>query len=241
MEILVGPTFSIEVSSPTPYVVPPSQDKHHTSAAAPCIFLKEEEDDNDVAQGMISSRIGSGIEINGPDDSSDNSSSIGAPDDSEEDEEEVNSVLSSKGGLGSLDSLEESLPIKRGLSNHFAGKSKSFANISDMSIVSTVKDLEKPENPFNKRRRILMATKWSRKSSFYSWRNPKSMPLLALNEQEEDDHAPEQEEEDDDEASPTSSSDQQPKLSKLQDRKFKNSFKCHSCFSLADLQQEQYQ
>ncbi|XP_059441748.1 protein OXIDATIVE STRESS 3 LIKE 4-like [Corylus avellana] len=62
-------------------------------------------------------------------------------------------------------------------------RSKSFANLSD---ACTVKDLEKSENPFNKRRRILLS---SRRSSFYSSFNPKSMPLLALEEDEdEEDH-----------------------------------------------------
>lgn len=40
------------------------------------------------------------------------SSSIGTPDDSEEDEEEVQSGLKGRTGLGSLDCLEDSLPIK---------------------------------------------------------------------------------------------------------------------------------
>lgn len=63
------------------------------------------------------------------------------------------------------------------------GKSKSYANLAE---VCSVKDLVKPENPLNKRRRVLMASKLARKSSFYSWQNPKSMPLLTLNEEEED-------------------------------------------------------
>ncbi|XP_027332592.1 uncharacterized protein LOC113847593 [Abrus precatorius] len=121
-------------------------------------------------------------------DSSESSSSIGTPDDSEdendnvspqEEEEEVQSKLK---GLNSLNSLEESLSIKRGLSNHFVGKSKSF---TDLSKVSTVKELEKQENPFNKRRRVLIASKWSRRSSFYSWSNPKSMPLLPVDEDDD--------------------------------------------------------
>ena len=39
---------------------------------------------------------------------------------------------------------------RRGLSNHFTGKSKSFANLSEVEV-GTVKDLEKQENPFNNR------------------------------------------------------------------------------------------
>ncbi|KAG2389981.1 uncharacterized protein HKW66_Vig0226140 [Vigna angularis] len=71
---------------------------------------------------------------------------------------------------------------RRGLSNHFMGKSKSF---TDLSQVNTVKELQKQENPFNKRRRVQIASKWSRRSSFYTWANPKSMPLLPLLEDED--------------------------------------------------------
>lgn len=144
--------------------------------------------------------------------------------------------------------------FRRGLSNHFSGKSKSFGNLSDMSCVNRVKDLEKPVNPFNKRRRLIMANKWSRKSSFYNWPNPKSMPLLALNEEDENDATAltEEEEEEHQQASPSSSSsfsEQEGqkdhiiplKLSKLQERKFKASFKSQSCFSLTDLQEQHYQ
>ncbi|KAK9097438.1 hypothetical protein Sjap_022935 [Stephania japonica] len=69
-----------------------------------------------------------------------------------EDDEKVE--IKPKGALSSMNSLEESLPIKRGLSNFFNGKSKSFANFSEVSSVS---DLAKPDNPFNKRRRTLIA------------------------------------------------------------------------------------
>ncbi|KAK9099817.1 hypothetical protein Scep_023247 [Stephania cephalantha] len=69
-----------------------------------------------------------------------------------EDDEKVEIKL--KGALSSMNSLEESLPIKRGLSNFFNGKSKSFANFSEVSSIS---DLAKLDNPFNKRRRTLIA------------------------------------------------------------------------------------
>ena len=73
---------------------------------------------------------------------------------------------------------------RRGLSSHFDGKSKSF---TDLSQVSTLKELKKQESPFNKRRRVLIASKWSRRSSFYTWSNPKSMPLLPVDEDHDDD------------------------------------------------------
>ncbi|XP_020240307.1 uncharacterized protein LOC109819114 [Cajanus cajan] len=124
--------------------------------------------------------------------SSDASSSIGTPDDTDDENDAVSfknqqqqqqeQVHHNLQGLASLDSLEDSLPIKRGLSNHFMGKSKSF---TDLSQVNTVKELQKQENPFNKRRRVQIASKWSRKSSFYASSNPKSMPLLPLHEDED--------------------------------------------------------
>ncbi|GMH13400.1 hypothetical protein Nepgr_015241 [Nepenthes gracilis] len=123
------------------------------------------------------------------------SSSIGVPDDSEDDidgggsgggdEDEVQSALS-------MGSLEDSLPIKRrGLSNYYAGRSKSFGNLAE---VKSIKDIEKAENPFNKRRRTLIACKlsWSdkkkkNKSHFYGHSNPISMPLFPLSEGSDDD------------------------------------------------------
>ena len=66
------------------------------------------------------------------------------------------------------------------MSNCFTGRSKSFSNLLD---VNTVADLQKEDNPFNKRRRTLIAYKLLRKnSSFYSWKNPNSMALLTLEE-----------------------------------------------------------
>ncbi|KAG6484993.1 uncharacterized protein LOC122010512 [Zingiber officinale] len=77
-------------------------------------------------------------------------------------EEEVES-----GALGCLDCLEESLPVKRGLSLFFSGKSKSFTSLSDVANM-TANDLTKSENSFNKRRRILIANKVRRTSSYRS-------------------------------------------------------------------------
>ncbi|GMJ15815.1 hypothetical protein like AT5G24890 [Hibiscus trionum] len=201
MEVLVGPTFAIDVAaSPAPAYAP----KENISSSS-LLFIKEDE-------------VGGGSD---PDDSS---SSIGSPGDSDVEEEEEEDGVVSSAGIGGLASLEDSLPIKRGLSNHYAGKSKSFANLSD---VSSVKELPKVESPFNKRRRLLLANKWSRsrKSSFYSWQNPNSMPLLALVEDDED----------------TETASVKPKL---QQSNLRASFKSQSCFSLTDLHlqaEEQHQ
>ncbi|KAG5034301.1 hypothetical protein JHK87_009211 [Glycine soja] len=171
MEVLVGPAFTIDVPSSPP--------QHAGSDDR--IFLNVSPEEGD----------GSNFRISGPPKffaggESESSSSIGTPDDSDnEEEEEVQSQLKIRTGLGSLDALEESLPIKRGLSSHFDGKSKSFSDLSQMSNLSNLKELQKQESPFNKRRRVLIASKWSRRSSFYSWSNPQSMPLLPEKKQED--------------------------------------------------------
>ncbi|XP_022730115.1 uncharacterized protein LOC111285123 [Durio zibethinus] len=230
MEVFVGPTFGIEVAASTSV-----RDRPREKISPSCLFLKEEDVGGDDPTH--------GSDRGSPDVSSETSSSIGSP--GESDDEEEGGVVSSGTGveLASLGSLEDSLPIKRGLSNHYAGKSKSFANLSD---ISTVKDLQKAESPFNKRRRVLLANKLHMKSSFYSWRNPNSMPLLALNEDNEDGE---------DKETPSSSSSSSPSPSsssslndkllsvaatkpKLQQSKLKATFKSQSCFSLADLQVE---
>ncbi|KAK6274236.1 hypothetical protein POUND7_011319 [Theobroma cacao] len=235
MEVLVGSTFGIEVAASATYVRDRPQEKisSSSSSAAACLFIKEHD-----AGGADPTGEGTGSDLGSPELSSESSSSIGAPGDSDDEEEEGVVSSGGSGGLASLVSIEDSLPIKRGLSNHYAGKSKSFANLSD---ISSVEDLRKPENPFNKRRRVLLANKWSRKSSFYSWRNPNSMPLLALNEDDEEDG---EDKETPSISSSSSSSSSNDKLSvaaqkpKLQQSKLKATFKSQSCFSLTDLQVE---
>ncbi|EAZ45249.1 hypothetical protein OsJ_29894 [Oryza sativa Japonica Group] len=123
-------------------------------------FIEEEEEEEEVL--TESSSIGA---------PSPASSSIGENSGEEEggdDEEEVESKLKAEDeqvGLGCLDALEESLPIKRGLSNFYAGKSKSFTSLAEAtaSPAAAANELAKPENPFNKRRRILAT--WSRRAS----------------------------------------------------------------------------
>ena len=82
---------------------------------------------------------------------------------------------------------------RRGLSKFYSGKSKSFANIAE---VRNIKELGKSDNPFNKRRRTLIAynlmfkedkKKKSGTGLFYSHSNHISMPLLPLTEVGDDD------------------------------------------------------
>ncbi|CAL1397116.1 unnamed protein product [Linum trigynum] len=185
MDILVGPTLTIDVSPPQAAAAyslsqPETQRlflKHRVSS----VVEGEEDEDGLVGSISISNRSRFGLPMaragKSLEDSSDSSSSfVGAPDDS--DEPRLSRLHGRPGGLS---------PHKKGLSNYFARKSKSFASLSAACLaVRQAKDLEKPEHPFNKRRRILMANKWSRRSSFYSWHNPKSMLLLTLNEDDDE-------------------------------------------------------
>ncbi|RID79754.1 hypothetical protein BRARA_A02465 [Brassica rapa] len=172
MEILAGSTFEAGTAA---------QDK--AAPAAP--FLTEE-----------SSRGGSGIGLRrcvkslSEEISENSSSSVVVSGESSANEEEDGAVSSHGTWFGS--SLEDSLPIKRGLSNHYIGKSKSFGNLMEGS---NAKDLEKVESPLIKRRRLLIANKLRRRSSLSSFsiysktnNNLNYMPLLALQESDEEDH-----------------------------------------------------
>ncbi|GJN39230.1 hypothetical protein PR202_gb28335 [Eleusine coracana subsp. coracana] len=97
-------------------------------------------------------------------------SSIGAASDQEEGDEADSAAAGAttttrrRNALACMDALDDALPIKRGLSNFFSGKSRSFASLQD-AAVTTAQDLAKPENPFNKRRRVLRCSSIRRVAS----------------------------------------------------------------------------
>ncbi|PIN23992.1 hypothetical protein CDL12_03295 [Handroanthus impetiginosus] len=108
---------------------------------------------------------------------SEESSSIGKNSDISENsvekadgDEEVQS--SCKGALDGMEALEEVLPIRKGISKFYNGKSKSFASLADASSSSSssIKDLCKPENAYTKRRRNLLACSltWDKKNRISS-------------------------------------------------------------------------
>ncbi|GLT25642.1 hypothetical protein SLA2020_007600 [Shorea laevis] len=71
---------------------------------------------------------------------------------------EENEVQSSyKGALDMMDSLEEVLPFRRGISKFYNGKSKSFTTLADAADSPSIKDIAKPENAYTRRRRNLLA------------------------------------------------------------------------------------
>ncbi|KAM7265441.1 hypothetical protein ACFE04_003124 [Oxalis oulophora] len=250
MKVLMGPTNTITTTTSFDYPATSStsstasfRSNNNNNNNKSYLFIKEEEDDdeeeevNSTRKGKL---FGSGFSLS----SSSSSSSIGAPDDTDDDEEDDVVSVRKSGSFACLTSLEDSLPIKRGLSSHYIGKSKSFGNLQDMtSSCTSANDFVKPENPFNKRRRILMANKLHRKS-FYSANNPKSMPVLtSLAEQEEDEDGSEDHNQDQDRDHEDDDNDDEfligrgiPKLYGAVSRNLKASgFK--TCFSLADLQE----
>ncbi|XVE97769.1 hypothetical protein REPUB_Repub03eG0047400 [Reevesia pubescens] len=109
--------------------------------------VEEEEDDDwrSSSSTTTSSSIG-----RNSDDVSERSSDGG-----DCDENEVQS--SYKGGLDMMDSLEQVLPMRRGISSFYNGKSKSFTTLADASSASSMKDIAKPENAYTRRRRNLLA------------------------------------------------------------------------------------
>lgn len=58
-----------------------------------------------------------------------------------------------------LNVLHFFVPIKsrRGISNFYTGKSKSFTSLSDASSASSIRDLAKPENPYSRKHKKLLA------------------------------------------------------------------------------------
>ncbi|GFQ03928.1 hypothetical protein PHJA_002536600 [Phtheirospermum japonicum] len=69
------------------------------------------------------------------------------------DGEEVQSSYN-KGPLDAMEALEEVLPIRRGISSFYNGKSKSFTILSEASSSSTsIKAIAKPDNAYARKRR----------------------------------------------------------------------------------------
>ncbi|MCL7029187.1 hypothetical protein MKW94_005272 [Papaver nudicaule] len=62
----------------------------------------------------------------------------------------------SRGPLYELSGLMNELPVKRGLSKHFQGKSQSFTSLSN---VHALEDLAKRENPYKKKNMMMKSCK----------------------------------------------------------------------------------
>ncbi|TKY74851.1 hypothetical protein E2542_SST03615 [Spatholobus suberectus] len=75
--------------------------------------------------------------------------------------------------LDTMDSLQQVLPIRRGISKFYDGKSKSFTSLADAVSSPSVKDIAKPESAYTRRRRNLMAFNhiWEKSRNFPSRSN----------------------------------------------------------------------
>nr|AGV54854.1 hypothetical protein [Phaseolus vulgaris] len=91
-------------------------------------------------------------------DSSIGRNSISSDDSSDhEDAAEVEVQSSFKGPLDTINDLEEDLPVKKGISKFYSGKSKSFTSLADAAAASSMEEIVKPEDPYAKKRKNLIA------------------------------------------------------------------------------------
>ncbi|KAG4959223.1 hypothetical protein AAZX31_13G093400 [Glycine max] len=74
-----------------------------------------------------------------------------------EDAGEVEVQSSFKGPLDTINDLEEDLPVKKGISKFYSGKSRSFTSLADAAAASSMEEIVKPEDPYAKKRKNLIA------------------------------------------------------------------------------------
>ncbi|XP_026420393.1 uncharacterized protein LOC113316427 [Papaver somniferum] len=95
---------------------------------------------------------------------SSSSGSLGSNSDAEDLQDDASSSFEAaatsprltRGPLYELSELMNELPVKRGLSKHFQGKSQSFTSLSN---VQTLEDLAKRENPYKKKQMMMKSCK----------------------------------------------------------------------------------
>ncbi|KAI3742129.1 hypothetical protein L1987_59809 [Smallanthus sonchifolius] len=84
-----------------------------------------------------------------------NNSDAGGGDSDDDDDGEVQSK--DNGLLNGLNDLEKVLPIKRGISTFYAGKSKSYGSLADAVSVPSIQDIVKPEDAYSRKRKNMLA------------------------------------------------------------------------------------
>ncbi|KAE8682929.1 Damaged dna-binding 2, putative isoform 2 [Hibiscus syriacus] len=136
----------------------------HDSPEDPGRFSSEVDREDDDLGSCSSSSIGRNSDVSG-ESSSDGEDSA---------EAEVESQL--KEPLDSMDALVDALPMRRGISNFYTGRSKSFTSLADAAAAPSVKDFAKPEDPYNRKRKNLLAHGYFLGEN----RNRSSMALRAI-------------------------------------------------------------
>ncbi|KAK8602364.1 hypothetical protein V6N13_058001 [Hibiscus sabdariffa] len=104
----------------------------------------EEDGEDDDLGSCSSSSIGRDSDVSGE------SSSDG------EDSAEAEVQIQLKEPLDTMDSLVDALPMRKGISNFYNGRSKSFTSLADAAAAPSVKDFAKPEDPYSMKRRNLL-------------------------------------------------------------------------------------
>ncbi|KAL8191823.1 hypothetical protein R6Q57_028554 [Mikania cordata] len=84
-----------------------------------------------------------------------NSDALSGGGDSDDDDGEVQSK--DNGLINGLNDLEKVLPIKRGLSTFYAGKSKSYGSLADAVSAPSIQDIVKPEDAYSRKRKNMLA------------------------------------------------------------------------------------
>ncbi|CAI9297524.1 unnamed protein product [Lactuca saligna] len=90
-------------------------------------------------------------------DDSSSSSSIGKNSDAGGGDSDDEVQSKDNGPLNQLNDLEKVLPIKRGISSFYAGKSKSYGNLADATSVQSIQDIVKPEDAYTRKRKNMIA------------------------------------------------------------------------------------
>ncbi|KAH0644985.1 hypothetical protein KY284_032869 [Solanum tuberosum] len=95
----------------------------------------------------------------------------------DDDSQEVESPFTS------IQPLHQVLPIRKGMSRFYNGKSKSFTSLREASTSSSAKELAKPENAsyINKKRRNILACRLPNKKNHTGISKKKHIGILAMN------------------------------------------------------------
>ncbi|KAI7740355.1 hypothetical protein M8C21_009428 [Ambrosia artemisiifolia] len=103
--------------------------------------VKEEDDSS------ASSSIGNNSDADCSDDDDDHDGEVQSKDNNN----------NNNGVINGLNDLEKVLPIKRGISTFYAGKSKSYGSLADAVSAPSIQDIVKPEDAYSRKRKNMLA------------------------------------------------------------------------------------
>ncbi|PWA67099.1 hypothetical protein CTI12_AA321490 [Artemisia annua] len=125
------------------------------------MIQEEEEEEEDRVSSSSSSSIGKNSDDDDEDqDHASDAESTYRYDHDHNDSSSSNNNMMRNGSIDdAIQAIEEALPIRRGISTFYNGKSKSFTCLADVwpSSSPSIKDIAKPENAYSRKRRNLLA------------------------------------------------------------------------------------